>query len=60
MVELGLSHSEVEVDTSGNIRLVKSHGQRSRRDDVIQAGVLAAGALARMPSRPRRAYLGLV
>ena len=60
MVELGLAHSEIETDSSGNARLVKSHGQRSRRDDVIQAGILAVGHLARHP--PRRsggAYLGI-
>ena len=55
IVGLALSHSEVEADTSGNLRLVKSHGSRSRRDDVAQAGILAAGALSRMPApRPLR------
>ncbi len=58
MVELGLSHSEIESDTSGNVRMIKTHGERSRRDDVIMAGLMAAGAVSRMPpERPYRVVL---
>ena len=49
IVTLALAHHTLQADSSGNVRLVKTHGRRSKRDDVIQAGVVAAGQLARTP-----------
>ena len=61
LVEAALAVSEVRSDDQGNTRLSKS-GKRGQtaRDDVSSALALAAGALARSPSRPKRVYLGLV
>ena len=56
LAELSFAHARVERDTSGNAKLFKAH--RRQRDDVAQAAVLGVAALARTPSRPRRAYLG--
>ena len=44
---LSLAATKIERDTSGSMRLRKTH--RRRRDDVSQAAVLALGALARWP-----------
>ena len=57
VLEASLSVATVKNDDQGSCRLVKSSNNTSR-DDVAQALTLAAGALARMPSRPRRVYLG--
>ena len=46
-------------DDAGNCRLAK-RGDNAARDDVAAVLALAAGALARMPTRPRRVYHGVV
>ena len=56
---MAFSETEVEGDDDGNVRLTKRRRGRSR-DDLCVALVMACGAAARMPSRPRRAYLGCV
>ena len=56
---MALSETEIEPDDDGNVRLTKRRGGRSR-DDLCVALVMAAGALARMPTRPRRVYHGVV
>ena len=57
VLEASLSVATVKNDDQGSCRLVKS-SNNTARDDVAQALTLAAGALARMPARPRRVYLG--
>ena len=62
LVRLGLSQAVVHSDDQGSVRLAKRRHGRSR-DDVAAAGVLAAGALARVLARgtPRRRwrYVGM-
>lgn len=53
LARLGISEAVVEEDTSGNSRLRKRRGHRSR-DDVAMAGILAAGALVREIARRGR------
>ena len=55
---MAFSESEVEADDDGNVRLTKRRRGRSR-DDLCVALVMAAGALARTPARPRHVYHGL-
>ena len=45
---VSLAATRIERDSSGNMKLLKSH--RRRRDDVSQASVLAVSALARWPA----------
>ena len=56
---MAFSETEIEGDDDGNVRLTKRRRGRSR-DDLCVALVMAAGALARTPSRPRRVYHGTV
>ena len=62
LARLGLSQAVVHSDDQGSVRLAKRRHGRSR-DDVAAAGVLAAGALARVLARgtPRRRwrYVGM-
>ena len=60
LVAASLAVSEVTSDDAGNQKLIKRGSHNESRDDVAAALCLAAGALARSPSRPRRAYLGMV
>lgn len=57
VLEASLAVATVKNDDQGSCRLVKS-SNNTARDDVAQALTLAAGALSRMPARPRRVYLG--
>ena len=45
---LGLGEAAIKGDDQGSCRLVKRRG-RASRDDVAQSGVMAAGALSRIP-----------
>ena len=58
LVEASLSVSEVRTDESGITKLIKRGSHNQARDDISAALALACGALARMPSRPRKAYHG--
>ena len=62
LARVGLSQAVVHSDDQGSVRLAKRRHGRSR-DDVAAAGVLTAGALARMlaqrPPRPRWRYRGI-
>ena len=62
LARVGLSQAVVHSDDQGSVRLTKRRHGRSR-DDVAAAGVLTAGALARMlaqrPPRPRWRYRGI-
>ena len=60
LVAASLAVAEVKPDDAGSVRLVKRGSHNASRDDVAAALALAAGALARSPSRPSRAYLGKV
>ena len=60
LVEASLSVTEVRTDDAGVSKLIKRGHRNAGRDDVSAAWTLAAGALARSPSRPKRVYLGLV
>ena len=60
LARLGMSQAKVAGDDQGSVRLQKKRHGRSR-DDVAVAGVLAAGAYARVMSkvqRPRWRYRG--
>ena len=59
LLEASLSVATVKNDDQGSCRLVKSENNTAR-DDVAQGLVLACGAMARTPNRPRRAYIGRV
>ena len=54
---MAFAETEVAADDDGNVRLTKRRRGRSR-DDLCVALVMAAGAAARMPARPRRVYHG--
>ena len=56
LIEASLAVARVKND-EGNIRLQKVSHNKSR-DDIAAALTLAAGAAARIPDRPRRAYYG--
>ena len=62
LARVGLSQAVVHSDDQGSVRLAKRRHGRSR-DDVAAAGVLAAGALARVLAqglpRPRWRYRGM-
>ena len=62
LARVGLSQAVVHSDDQGSVRLAKRRHGRSR-DDVAAAGVLAAGALARVLAqglpRPRWQYRGM-
>ena len=57
LARVGLSQAVVHSDDQGSVRLAKRRHGRSR-DDVAAAGVLAAGALARVLAKgtPRRRW----
>ena len=59
LARLGLSQASVVSDDQGSVRLTKKRHGRSR-DDVAVAGVLAAGALSRVLSKPARRPLRYV
>ena len=59
LIEASLSVARVQHDDGGSIRLRKDGTHNKSRDDVSAALVLAAGAAARMPARPRRVYHGM-
>ena len=59
LIEASLSVARVKHEDE-NIRLRKDGTHNRSRDDIAAALVLAAGAAARMPGRPRRAYYGVV
>ena len=59
LLATSLSTSIVKSDDQGNTRLVKAASNNTSRDDVAQALVLAAGALARRPKRTGVRSLGL-
>ena len=54
LLAASLSVAMVKNDDQGSVRLVKRASDNSARDDVAAALVLAAGALARAPTGPRR------
>lgn len=57
MVRFALSCATVRTDDQGSCRVVKRQGDRSR-DDVVQAGILAAGLMGRArPARPVRMHV---
>ena len=59
LLRIALASAVVESDTSGNSRLTKRGTNQAERDDPIAALVLAAGALARMPTpQPFRLVVG--
>ena len=58
LIEAALRVARVKHEDE-NIRLQKDGTHNRSRDDVAAALTLAAGAAARMPDRPRRAYHGL-
>ena len=61
LVQAALAVSEVKSDDMGNSRMSKTgKRQDTARDDVASALCLAAGLLARSPSRPRAVYMGMV
>ncbi len=57
MVRFALSAAKIRTDDQGGTRVVKARGGRSR-DDVVVAGVLAAGLASRAkPARPPRLHV---
>ena len=58
LIEASLRVARVKHEDE-NIRLQKDGTHNRSRDDVAAALTLAAGAAARLPQRPRRAYHGL-
>ena len=61
LLAASIGAASVRNDDQGSYRLVKRDGANNTgRDDAAAALVLAAGALARSPSRPRRAYIGRI
>ena len=57
LVEASLAFAMVK-NEEGNERLVKRGTNNTARDDVAAALILAAGARARRPAKPRGRYLG--
>ena len=61
LLAASIGAAAVKNDDQGNVRLSKRDtANNTSRDDVAAALVLAAGALARSPERPRRAYIGRI
>ena len=57
MIRFALSAAKIRTDDQGGTRVVKARGGRSR-DDVVLAGVLAAGLASRAkPARPPRLHV---
>ena len=54
LMAASLAVAMVKSDDAGSVRLVKRASDNSARDDVAAALVLAAGALSRAPTGPRR------
>ena len=59
LVAASLAVSRVVNDDSGNTRLIKRGGNNQSRDDVAACLPLAAGAMARKPTRTGGVYLGM-
>lgn len=59
LVAASLRVSRVINDDSGNVRMVKSGTHNQSRDDVAACLPLAAGAMARKPTRTGGVYLGM-
>ena len=59
LARVSLSQASVKGDDQGSLRLEKKRHGRSR-DDVAVAGTLAAGAMLRMMSRPRRPMRSMI
>ena len=61
LIEASLSVSMVKNDDQGSTRLAKRDpANNTGRDDVAVALTLAAGAVSRLPTAPRAAYLGMI
>ena len=59
LLATSLAQALVKSDDQGNVRLVKKGSNNTSRDDVAQGLVLAAGALARKPTKTTVRSLGL-